>query len=108
MSKFKALNLSLECIESLAHFIDRIERRDRKLGDQIRRAGSSIPLNLAEGNRREGKDRYHLWRIAAGSADEVRTALQTARAWRLVNQQTIERPLDLLDQLLAIIWKLTH
>ena len=108
MSKFLALELSLEAIESIAPYIDRIERRDRKLGEQIRRAGSSMPLNLAEGNRREGKDRIHLWRIAAGSADEVRTALRSARAWRLVGDRTIERSLELLDHLLAVLWKLTH
>ena len=77
-----------------------------KLEDQICRAGSSISLNLAEGNRRAGKDKQNHWRIAAGSADEVRTALRVAEAWGYLgdkdtripsNSQSPPRPLFLLS-----------
>jgi four helix bundle protein len=65
-------------------------------------------LNLAEGNRRTGKDRRHFFRIAAGSANEVRTALRVAEAWGYVEAKAITRALGLLDQTLAMLWKLTH
>ena len=78
---FEVLELSLELISSLRGSLRVIRSRDPKLHDQIRSAASSISLNLAEGRRRVGKDRLHLWRIASGSADEVRTALRVAEAW---------------------------
>ena len=37
--------------------------------------------NRGEGSRRVGRDRPNLYRIAAGSAEEVRVALWVARAW---------------------------
>jgi four helix bundle protein len=69
---------------------------------------SRVPLNLAEGRRRVGKDRLHHFRIAAGSAAEVRVALLVARAWGDLEARDVEEALLLLDRLLAMLWRLTH
>ena len=105
---FQTLELSLEIIHNLRKPVHKLRNCDDKLADQIRRAGSSISLNLAEGNRRVGKDRQHFWRIAAGSADEVRTALRVAEAWGYLGASEIGQPLELLDSCLAMLWRLTH
>jgi four helix bundle protein len=47
----------------------------------ISRAADSVPNHLAEGRKRLGRDRVHCWSVAAGSAEEVRTALRVAVAW---------------------------
>ena len=104
----EALDLSLRVVRSLRQPLARIRSRDRKLHDQIRDAASSSPLNLAEGCRRVGKDRTHLWRIAAGSADEVRTALRVAQAWDYLERRELEQSFELLDRLLAMCWRLTN
>ena len=55
---FQAEELSLELIEALVPLMPRIKQKDKSLEDQLRRAASSIGLNLAEaklsdpGNRR--------------------------------------------------------
>ncbi|MFH1444426.1 MAG: four helix bundle protein [Candidatus Peregrinibacteria bacterium] len=42
------------------------------LVSQIRRAASSVPINIAEGNaRRSGKDKMHFFLIALGSLEEL-------------------------------------
>ena len=71
-------------------------------------AASSIASNLAEGNRRVGKDRLHFFRIAAGSADETQTQLRIALAWGWVGARDIDQTLGLVDQELAILYRLTH
>ncbi|MEW6744208.1 MAG: four helix bundle protein, partial [Planctomycetota bacterium] len=86
----------------------RVRKSDPKLFDQIRRAASSVPLNIAEGSRRHGKDRLQLYRIAAGSADELRTALRVALAWGELDRPAVAEPLVLLDRVLAMLWRLTH
>lgn len=49
--------------------------KDWPLRDQIRRAATSILLNIAEGHERDGKNEFiHFLSIAKGSAGEVRTA----------------------------------
>src|SRR3970040_840703 len=72
---FMAYELGLDLISELAGVPERIAKRDGDLARQVTRAASSVPLNISEGNRRTGKDRIHLFRIAARSCSEVRTAL---------------------------------
>jgi len=85
-----------------------IRRRDAKLAQQIVDAASSVAANLAEGNRRQGKDRLHFFRIAAGSADETRAHLRVAVAWDWVRHQDIEPAMQCLDRQLALLWRLTR
>ena len=85
-----------------------IRRHSGKLASQLHDAASSVAANVAEGNRRVGKDRAHLFRIAAGSADETRTHLRVAEAWGYVTMQDIEPCLRLADRELAMLWRLTR
>ena len=74
-----AVSQSLIC--SLAPLVPVVKRHDRDLADQLRRAATSVLLNVAEGERRAGGDRRHAFEIAAGSANEVRACLDAAVAW---------------------------
>jgi len=105
---FEAFDVSLELVRSLREVVRRIAQVDRALADQIRRAAASVPLNLGEGSRRSGRDRRHHWRVAAGSADEVRAALRVAEAWGYVEPALVAEPLNLCDRVLAMTWRLTH
>jgi four helix bundle protein len=105
---FQTLEVSLDLVRSLRRPEERLRVRDRALSEQIRRAASSIGLNLAEGRRRAGADRLHAWRIAAGSAEEVRAALRVAVAWGDLQVAEVSEALLLLDRLLAMLWRLTH
>ena len=75
---FDVLEVSLEMIGALREPVRRLQSGDRDLARQVRRAASSVTLNIAEGQKRAGADRRHSWRVACGSADEVRVALRTA------------------------------
>ena len=105
---FDVLEISLQTITALREPLAVIRAADADLYRQIRRAGSSIPLNIAEGTRRVGKDRKHLWRVASGSAAEVRVALRTALAWGDVTDAQTHHSLALLDRVSAMLWKLTR
>ena len=104
----QALEVSLEVIEQLKQPLHRIRTRDRDLHSQARRAASSISLNIAEGRRRSGKDRQHFFRIAAGSAAELRTALRIAKAWGYLGADEIEPALQRIDRVLAMLWRMSH
>jgi four helix bundle protein len=106
--RFETLELSLEVVQQLRQAIAPLRALDPKLFDQIRAAASSVCLNLAEGNRRLGADRKRVFRIAAGSADEVRTGLRVALAWGDLDAGAVAPALALLDQVLAMLWKLTR
>ena len=106
--RFHALELAFETIAFLRRLVPVVRRHDPRLARQISDAGSSIVLNLGEGNRRQGRDRRQLWCVSAGSAEEVRVALRIAVAWGYLTDDDIEEALDRLDFYLAILWKLTH
>jgi hypothetical protein len=50
----------------------------------------------------------HLYRVAAGSAAEVRTALTLAATWDYVSTNQAAPAHALLDRVVAILWRLTH
>ena len=105
---FIALELAFQIVRSLRKVVEVTRRYDGELAKQIVASASSIASNLAEGNRRVGKDRVHFFRIAAGSADEMQTHLRIALAWGWVSTKDIDQTLDLVDQELAILYRLTH
>ena len=106
--RFEAYEVALELAAALAPALTSLARRDSSLASQLRRAAASVPLCLAEGARRTGKDRLHLYRVAAGSAAEVRAALAVARAWSFATAAQLAAPEALLDRVLAMLWRLTH
>ena len=103
-----AFEVALEIIRSLRGIVGLIRRRSPKLANQIEESASSVAANLAEGNRRRGKDRFHFFSIAAGSADETRAHLLVAEGWGWVTTDDIHKPLQLIDRELGLIWGLTH
>jgi four helix bundle protein len=105
---FDALDVSLEMIRLLADPIRSIGRCDPDLARQLRRAAASVAMNLAEGRQRAGRDRAHLFRVAAGSAAETRTALEIARAWRYATEEEVAPAIAMCDRVQAMTWRLTH
>jgi len=102
-SRFHVLDLSIHAIDVLRPVVARIRRYDRDLGEQLRRALSSVALNLAEGNRSQGGHRLARFSTAAGSNAEARTALRVAVAWRYVAATEIEAGDEVLDRVGAML-----
>ena len=108
MKNFLAYQAALEATRRLRVPLEQIARRDHDLEKQMRRAMSSTVLNLAEGNRRRGQDRLHIFRIAAGSAAEVQAGLALAEAWAYLGAATAAPPAQSLDEVLRMLWRLTE
>ena len=103
---FIAYEVSVQLVTSLRELVPLIERSDSDLADQIRRAASSVVLNLAEGSRSAKGNKHKHFAIAHGSASEVKAGLELARAWGWLDEAHESR--ELLDRLLALLWRLTH
>jgi four helix bundle protein len=71
----------LEAIVAMRPMIASIERSDSDLARQLRRAASSVVLNLAEGSGSFGRVRTVRYRTALGSARESFACLRTAEAF---------------------------
>jgi four helix bundle protein len=105
---FVAFDVALEAIRSLRDVVAVIRRRDSKLAQQIVASAFSVAANIAEGNRRTGRDRLYLFRVAAGSAAETQAHLQVALAWGWIEPAQADDALKHLDRELRLIWGLTR
>jgi four helix bundle protein len=98
--------LAIDAIEALRPIVASIRRCDRDLGEQLRRAVSSVALNVAEGNRSEGGHRLTRFSTAAGSNAEARAALRVAVAWGYVRTSDVEVGEALLDRVAGMLHSL--
>ncbi len=105
---FQVLEVAVELVSALRAPVAAIAAKDADLARQLRRAASSVPLNIGEGNQRCGGDRIHHFRIAAGSAAETAAALRVAEAWGCAEADLLEPALALCDRVRAMLWRLTH
>jgi four helix bundle protein len=93
----------LEVLRLLRLLIVLIERHDRDLGDQLRRASASVALSLAEGSGASGGNRQQRYRSALGSARESGACLDVALAFGYLEgvDPEVLRKLDIVRATLA-------
>jgi four helix bundle protein len=101
---FHATELAFQAVRALPAVFDRLKGKDAELSSQLRTAAWSMVLNLEEGTWKAGKDRLNRYRIAAGSASEVRAGLRLAVEWGYVDQEMVREAMNCLEQMLAILW----
>ncbi len=70
----------LDALRTMRKVVTAIERRDSDLARQMRRAASSVALNIAEGSGSSGGNRTARYRTALGSARETLACLRVAEA----------------------------
>ena len=82
MSTFtlRVYDLSIEIVRLLAELIVEIARHDPDLARQLRRALSSIPLNIAEAIDGVGGNRQARFRTALGSTNECIAIVEVGEA----------------------------
>lgn len=74
---------------------------------QMRRAGVSIPSNIAEGNIRfSKKDNAQFLRIAFGSAAELETQLSISKDLKYVSDKEYTEAVALLSEVMKMLYTL--
>ena len=77
-------SMAIDCCAEIRVVAEAVARHDAALADQMRRAMASVALNIAEGSGSQGKNRNARYYNALGSAREVGSALEVARAFGYV------------------------
>ncbi len=90
---------SLSVVELSRPLVEAVQRKDRDLASQLRRAISSISLNLAEGFGCAGGNARIRFQTALGSLNEATTALRVAIAWGYFNHEAARATLESLSSL---------
>jgi four helix bundle protein len=101
-----AYTVALDLIRSLRPVVVELRKYSADAAEQVERAASSIVHNLAEGDRRSGRDPKRFFDMAHGSANEIRGALDVADAWGW--QIDSEQVRAILDREIRLLWGLTR
>jgi four helix bundle protein len=102
------LEHALEVVELCRPLVEVIQRRDRDLASQLRRALSSVALNLAEGFGNAGGHARMRFETAQGSLHEACAGLRLAIAWHYVTLAACAEALKSLDALGARVFGLVR
>jgi four helix bundle protein len=98
---------SIEMNQRVAEVARKIQRHDRDLVRQLKRAASSVALNVAEGLGTQGGNRELRFKTALGSAREVQACLDVARAWGYLDASS--KPVQVnVDHVIAMLFKLVR
>jgi four helix bundle protein len=100
-SQLTVIDDALEAISLLRPLVDAIKAHDKSLAEQIRRAASSVVLNLGEAAYSDAGNRRARLYTASGSANEARIGLRTAVAWGYIEWRDASGVDDKLDAVLA-------
>lgn len=101
--------LALEFCSLALRVAGRLPRGHASLADQLRRAATSIPLNIAEGvGKVSAPDRAHCHRIARGEAMESAAALDVVRLLQVVPTAELDRGKELLVRVVSMLTRMTR
>ena len=110
MLSFQSLDVYQRSIDFLALTVvitEEIPRGHADMADQLRRAATSIPLNIGEAQGRTGKaDKARCYAIARGSAMECAAVLDVCRTLKLVGENKYLEAIGLLERVTAMLTKM--
>lgn len=90
---------SLAVVVLARPLVEAVQRKDRDLASQLRRAISSIALNLSEGFGASGGNARVRFETALGSLNEATTAVRVAVAWEYFSCGLAQPTLDSMQLL---------
>ena len=103
MFNFENLRVYKDSLEYIDHVykITKTWSSNERFGltDQLRRASSSVALNIAEGTSRTKKDFGHFLDLARGSCYECVSVLQIALGQKYISQQDYSSLYDELEMI---------
>ena len=97
----------IEVLRLLRPVVRAIEKHDRDLARQLKRASTSVLLNTAEGSGTRGGSRMERYRTALGSARETTACIDASLALGYIESVDAEL-LDKLDRVRGTLVRLTR
>lgn len=98
---------SIDFLSVALRLAARLPRTERELRDQLKRAGMSVPLNIAEGSGKPAAaDRARFYAIARGSAMECGALLDVCRVAGFVSAAEAQAAKTLLIRIVSMLSKM--
>jgi four helix bundle protein len=89
--------------------VDHLPRDRVYLADQLQRAGTSVPLNIAEGaGEYSGSEKVRFYRMAKRSAIECASILDVGKRLQLLDEGRYLKGRELLIRIVAMLTKMAR
>jgi four helix bundle protein len=106
--RLRIYSVALEIVALVARLAREVKRHDPDLARQMKRASTSIPLNLAEGEYSRGGNQLARFQDAMASANETTACVESSIAAEYIRADEQVELLDKLDHVVATTWKLIN
>lgn len=95
---------SLEFVIVIKDIVEGLPRGNAYLADQLQRAGTSVPLNIAEdAGEHSANEKVRFYRIAKRSATECSSILDICKQLQLISQDLYTKGRELLLRIVAML-----
>jgi four helix bundle protein len=107
--KLDVYQASIELVILIDEIVDLFPRGRSYLADQLQRAGSSVPLNIAEGSGEySAQEKSRFYRMARRSATECASIFDIGQRIRIIEQQRYHRGRELLIRIVSMLTKMVQ
>ena len=107
--KLDVYQASIEFVALSDDIVEHMPRGRAYLADQLQRAGTSIPLNIAEGaGEFSSSEKARFYRMAKRSATECAAILDVSRRLALLEEPRFQTGRDLLLRIVAMLTKMAR
>ncbi len=107
--KWDVYKVALDMVILISEIVDQLPRGKAYLADQLQRAGTSIPLNIAEGaGEYSFSEKARFYRIAKRSATECASILDVCERLRILDENVYLQGRDLLLRIVSMLTKMAR
>ena len=107
--KLDVYKVAIAIVILIEEVVNQLPRGRAYLADQLQRAGTSIPLNIAEGagEYSEG-EKIRFYRMARRSATECASIFDICQQLNLINEKQFQSSRDLLLRVVAMLTRMSR
>jgi four helix bundle protein len=107
--KLDVYQAAIELVILIDDLVAHLPRGRAYLADQLQRAGTSVPLNIAEGaGEYSSAEKSKFYRIAKRSATECAAIFDICRRLRLIEEMRYAKGRELLMRIVAMLTKMAQ
>ena len=100
---------ALELIIVIKGIVEEFPRGNAYLADQLQRAGTSVPLNIAEGaGEYSASEKVRFYRMAKRSATECASILDVCKQLQVISEDRYMNGRGLLLRIVAMLTKMSR
>jgi four helix bundle protein len=107
--KLDVYRVAIELVILIDEVVEHLPRGRAYLADQLQRAGTSVPLNIAEGaGEYASNEKIRFYRMARRSATECAGILDVCLYLKLIEEERYKKGRELLMRIVAMLVRMSQ